>query len=317
MKSPLLRVFNLQPKSFLPSFWIMKSRTNQANYINFKLLFFMKKYVWFVLLLFIFSCKGEYSNEPVPENSRISGALNGFSNDAEYDIVPPPAASEVILEQKLIREAYLRFQTKNIDTTFQNITSYVKRNGGFIQNDRSDKSYNQLTRTLIVRIPVKNFNTVVNDIDKDVAYFDSKNISSRDVTEEFIDLEARLKAKRTLEERYLQILSKAKNVKEILDIERELSKIREEIEAKQGRLKYLENKVSMSTLTIEFYKITAETGVTISYGSKVWNALKSGFDGVSTFFLFLLNIWPFLIIVTILTYYIRKKWKKARSKKES
>jgi len=276
----------------------------------------MKKYVWFVLLVFIFSCREESSREPFSESSEMrTSGINGFV-DAEYDVVPP-SVPQPIVEQKLIREAYLRFQTQDIDTTFQNIASYVKRNGGFIQSDRSDKSYNQLTRTLIVRIPVKNFNTVVNDIDNDVEYFDSKNISSRDVTEEFIDLEARLKAKRTLEERYLQILSKAKNVKEILDIERELSKIREEIEAKQGRLKYLENKVSMSTLTIEFYKTSGETGVTVSYGSKMWNAIKSGFDGTSTFFLFLLNIWPFLIIVTILTYYIRKKWKKSRSKKES
>lgn len=273
----------------------------------------MKKYVWFVLSLFTFSCGDENSGNA----SREFAITENLLADTEYDVAPsPPEAVQAVVEQKLIREAYLRFQTQNIDTTFKNISAYVKRSGGYIQNDRSDKSYNQLTRTLIVRIPNKNFNKVVNDIDNDVEYFDSKNISSRDVTEEFIDLEARLKAKKTLEERYLQLLTKAKNVKEILDIERELSKIREEIEAKQGRLKYLENKVSMSTLTIEFYKITSNTGVTVSYGSKMWNAVKSGFDSMSSFFLFLLNIWPFLIIVIILTYYIRKKWKKSRSKKE-
>lgn len=93
----------------------------------------------------------------------------------------------------------------------------------------------------------------------------------------------------------------------MIEIERELSNIREEIESRQGRLKYLNDKVSLSTLNVEFYKITAETGVTTSYGRKMWNALRSGFNALSVFFLGLINIWPFIIIILIAVYFIRKQ----------
>ena len=225
-----------------------------------------------------------------------------------YDIAPQTA------KQKLIKESFLRFQTQDLDKTYQYIIQYVKQNNGFIQDDNSSKSYNHVSRHLIIRVPTTTFQKTIDSISKHVEYYDTKRISSKDVTEEFIDLEARLKAKRTLEKRYLELLSKAKTVKEILEIERELSSIREAIEAKQGRLKYLENKVSLSTLNIEFYKQTAESGVTVSYGSKMWNAIKSGFNGLSMFFLGILHIWPFILILVIL-FFILKRWLNKRQKK--
>ena len=109
------------------------------------------------------------------------------------------------------------------------------------------------------------------------------------------------------------LLKQAKNVKEILEIERELATIREEIEAKQGRLQYLQDRVSVSTVTIEFYKETSETGVTVSYGQKIVNALKGGWDGVSVFFLGLLYLWPLFvfafIIILVVRWFVRRKKK--------
>ncbi|WP_452227247.1 DUF4349 domain-containing protein [Lacinutrix cladophorae] len=253
---------------------------------------------------------------------------NSSSKESNYDYVE---TSEIVLEdmeaptqilktvpenmeQKLIKESYLRFQTQNLDKTYQKIISFVKQNNGFVQDDNSSKSYNTVTRNLVIRMPSKGFQKTIDSISNHVAFFDSKRISSKDVTEEFIDIEARLKAKKTLENRYLELLSKAKNVKEILEIERELSTIREAIEAKQGRLKYLQSKVSLSTLNIEFYKQTAESGVTISYGTKMGNAIKSGFNGISLFFLGVLHIWPFILILGIAIFFFRR-WLNKKNKK--
>lgn len=222
--------------------------------------------------------------------------------------------SDGTIQQKLIKESYLNFETQDLDKTYIFITGIIKQNGGFIQDDNSNKSYNRISRHLVVRLPSVEFQKTIDSISNYVDFFDTKRISSRDVTEEFIDIEARLKAKQTLEKRYLELLSKAKNVKEILDIERELSKIREEIEAKQGRLKYLKNKVSLSTINIEFYKLTAESGVTVSYGAKMLNAIKSGFNGISLFFLGILHIWPFILIVILLLFFIKRWIKKKQTK---
>ncbi|WP_299250481.1 DUF4349 domain-containing protein [uncultured Lacinutrix sp.] len=273
----------------------------------------MRVYLSIVVILILFGCHQEpsyYKND--------SGVLGLVNTSGDYEIEDTIEEMEVTYNmsvpketsQKIIKESYLEFETNDLDKTFDNIQRYVKQNNGVIQNDNASKNYNRSIRTLIVRVPTNGFQNTIDSISKSVEYFDSKSISSKDVTEEFIDLEARLGAKRVLETRYLQLLSKAKNVKEMLEIERELSSIREEIEAKQGRLKYLNNKVALSTINITFYKTTTSSKITQSYGSKMGKALKSGFNGLSYFFLGVLNIWPFLILLSIGIFFIRKWYKK-------
>lgn len=272
----------------------------------------MKTLLYFFIAVLPLMCS---SNRETDTNS---SAYDVASEDMVFDKAAAPnstmIASPEAFEQKIIQTSYLRFETQNLDKTYQQIVRFVKQNNGFIQNDNSNKSGNQISRNLEIRIPIANFQKTIDSISSHVSFFDSKNISARDVTEEYIDLEARLNTKQTLEKRYLELLSKAANVKDMLEIERELSNIREEIESKQGRIKYLQDQVSLSTLNVEFYKITTETGVTLSYGSKMWNAIKSGFNGLSLFFLGLLHIWPF-ILISIVVFFLIKRWLSKKNKK--
>lgn len=209
---------------------------------------------------------------------------------------------------KIIKTANLRFATTNIDDSFILIQKSAKQYKAIIQSDNIGKDYSSIYRNITLRIPNQYFDTFINEMSKGVNFFDRKEISSQDVSEEFVDIEARLKAKQTLEKSYLELLNKANKVSEILEIERELANIREEIEAKQGRLKYLQSRVSMSTITIQMYTEKAHgTGTTISYGTKMWNAIKSGFNGLSSFFLGILNIWPFILILAIVFFIVRRK----------
>jgi uncharacterized protein YktB (UPF0637 family) len=227
------------------------------------------------------------------------------------DYSESPNEKDKSIEQKIIRTGNLRFETDNLETTYEKIKIAVKKGKAFIQNDSEGKEYASVYRRITVRIPSENFDSFIKDISSGVDYFDNKEINSQDVTEEYIDIDARLKAKKKLENRYLELLAKATKMSEMLAIEAQLSAIREEIEAKEGQLRYMQNQVSLSTITIEFYKTVAEeSGVTISYGAKVWNAVKSGFYGISSFFLGLLEIWPFIIIAIALFYFIRKRFKK-------
>lgn len=216
--------------------------------------------------------------------------------------------SEIPDNTKIIKTANLRFATSNIDESYALIQKNAKTYHAIIQNDNSGKDYYSIYRNVTIRIPNQHFDAFINDLSKGVSFFDRKEISARDVTEEFVDIEARLKAKQTLEKRYLELLNKANKVSEILEIERELANIREEIEAKQGRLKYLQSRVSMSTISIEMYTEKAKgTGTTVSYGTKMWNAIKSGFNGLSSFFLGILHVWPFILILAVVIFFIRRK----------
>jgi lipid II:glycine glycyltransferase (peptidoglycan interpeptide bridge formation enzyme) len=124
-----------------------------------------------------------------------------------------------------------------------------------------------------------------------------------------------MKSKKKLEERYIQLLNKANKVSEMLEIEEKLAEIREEIEAKEGQLKYLENRISMSTIAIEMYTLDpSESGTTDSYGSKIWNSIKEGFNGLSNFLLSIISIWPFILIFVGIYIWIRKRFLNKRNK---
>jgi hypothetical protein len=240
---------------------------------------------------------------PAKEESTASSLYN--KSDA------PKEDDSKVIEQKIIKTGDIKFETNDLGATYTQMVTAVKKHKAIIQNDIEGNEYGSIFRKIIVRVPSKNFDVFLSDISKGVAYFDNKEISSQDVTEEYIDIDARLKAKKVLETRYLELLKKANKVSEMLEIEAQLSAIREEIEAKEGQLRYMQSQISMSTITIEFYKTVAnEGGATISYGSKIWNAITSGFNSISSFFIGLLSIWPFLIILAVIVHFIRKRFKK-------
>lgn len=224
-----------------------------------------------------------------------------------------PGKPQSDISQKIIKKASLRFETNDLESTFTQIQKAIITNKGTVQNDSEGKDYDNIYRNLTVRVPSQNFDTFLKSISEGVSYFERKEISSDDVTEQYIDLNSRLKTKRKLEERYLQILQKATKISEILEIEKQISTIREEIEAKESQLKYLESRVSESVITIEFYKTIAEKeGVKISYGSKIWIAIKGGFFSLSEFLISLISVWPFIIVFCVLAYFIRKRFKRKK-----
>ena len=266
-----------------------------------------------LLVLPLMCSKAESSNDYAME------AVEAVEDVASYDLVSEEKSSnfiqnndiEVSQNTKIIKTANLRFATNDINESFDLIKKNIIKYKAIVQNDNTGKDYNSIYRNITLRVPNIYFDSFIAELGKGVSYFDRKEISSQDVSEEFVDLQARLKAKQTLEKRYLELLSKANKVSEILEIEKELANIREEIEAKQGRLQYLQSRVSMSTIIIEMYTEKAEgTGTTVSYGSKMWNAIKSGFNGLSSFFLGILHIWPFILILALVFILLRKKLRK-------
>lgn len=279
----------------------------------------MKKILFSLLVIIsLAGCKqnaevsGEVATEAVtvseinlPPKEKYETSEN-VSDSANEQITAEPA-----ITPKIIKNCNLRFETSDLEATFDQIAKTVAKNKANIQNDTQGTEYNNVFRSIVVRVPSENFDALLADVSQGVSYFDLKEISSDDVTEEYIDIDARLKTKKVLETRYFELLKKAVKISEIIEIEKQLSAIREEIESKEGQLKYLQNKVSMSTVSIHFYKTTAQkSGATVSFGTKIINAIVSGFNGISSFFIWLIEIWPFMLILVAIIYFIRKKFKK-------
>jgi predicted nuclease with TOPRIM domain len=106
------------------------------------------------------------------------------------------------------------------------------------------------TGYITIRVSQKNFYLAIERIER-LGEVKNNNIKSEDVTEQYIDLKARLENAQREEKILLDFLNKAMNVKDMLEIEKELSRIREQIEYYTGQLKYLESRIDYSTITIE------------------------------------------------------------------
>src|SRR5690606_33932580 len=164
------------------------------------------------------------------------------------------------VERKLIKEGRVEFETNNLNTTRKSVFEAVNKYKGYVSSDQEFKSPGRKSNTVVIRIPADNFDNLLKDATQGVEKFECKEINVKDVTEEFLDIHARLKTKKERENRFLDILIQAKSVTEILEIEKQIGELRSEIESIEGRLKYLQDRVSLSTLTLTFYEsIPADT----------------------------------------------------------
>jgi hypothetical protein len=246
--------------------------------------------------------------------------------DANYEIAADIASLEAPTEKAaqsveesaqqnrmLIRNGRLEFETDDLARTADNIQTAIQTHKGYVGSEQSHNYGTRQSTTLNVRIPAASFETFIQDISKGVERFDTKDISARDVTEEFLDVEARLKNKKELELRYQEILKQAKNVKEILEIERELNTLRSDIESMEGRLKYLQNQVSLSSIQITYYKeLTKKT----AFGQKFAQGFRSGWTNLIWFLVGLVNIWPFLLLLGLGVFGLRRYLRNKKLKKQ-
>jgi hypothetical protein len=242
------------------------------------------------------------TDNPVEFSSDSNSALQSIQE------APPTeqAASDAdIAERKIIREGDLYFECRDITETDAFLKNETKKLKGFISNESSSSYEERTEKRLTIRIPTDRLDPLIQKIQDHALKIENINIRSEDVTEQFIDVEARLKTKKELEIRYTELLKDARTVDEILGLERELANVRGEIESMQGRLNYLSDRVSLSTLNVSFY---VEGERAFGFISKLKDGIKNGWTNLQWFLVFLVNLWPFfLIFAAVLFLILRKK----------
>lgn len=206
------------------------------------------------------------------------------------------------VERKLTKNGSIRFKTRNMDKSKQEIVAAVKELKGYISNDKVSEYGNDLVNRMIIRIPSEGTDEFLAQLEKIADKIESKNISVNDVTEQFIDLQARIKTKKEVEARYIELLNKANNVSEVLQIEQEIGNIRTTIESAEGRLQYLTNQVAFSTIEVEFYISSPQAG----FWKKMGNAFKNGWDGFLTLLIGIVNLWAVILFVVLVIWIVRR-----------
>jgi len=153
-------------------------------------------------------------------------------------------------EQRIIKNGNITAKVDNAEETAKNISELATRYEGFVQSSNIYESETGAkSGTVIIRVPVASFEAAFAEIKTLATQVVSESVSGQDVTEEYVDLQSRLKNKRAEEAQYLDILKQAYTVEDILMVTERLSWVRQEIERLEGRLNYLENLTDMSTIT--------------------------------------------------------------------
>lgn len=221
---------------------------------------------------------------------------------------PSEEKSAVPVEIKLIKTGTLEFQTSDLGNTYQRVRQAAQTYAGFLSNESTSNEYDRIVQHITIRVPSRNFDKLVEAVSKGVEHFDVRSIEAVDVTEEFVDAQARLKTKKQVELRYQDLLKRANKISEILEIERQIGELRAEIESIEGRLRYLNNRVDYSTLDVSFYKKMAEHRVVEE--NRFGRAFRNGWDGLVALIIGLTSIWPFLIIFGGGGYLLWRRWRR-------
>ena len=167
---------------------------------------------------------------------------------------PRPAADfglAPLEERMIISRASLSLVVKDVERSLEEIRAIVEGLGGYVVSSNSWYEREQLRARLTVRVPAKELDAALERFKALAIEVERESISGEDVTEEYTDLEARLRNLEAAEKQLLKIMEQAEETEDVLAVYRELVNIRGQIEQTKGRMQYLERMSAMATIDLD------------------------------------------------------------------
>ena len=210
--------------------------------------------------------------------------------------------------RKIIRNGNLTLEVASPGDTQPKIVSIAESHQGFVvtseatQRTADDKTKPEITVNLIVRVPASQFNQVMEEIRAVGTRKIQEKVTGQDVTEEFMDVEARIKNQKALELQFLEIMKRAGKVDDALSVQTQLAQVRTEIEKLEGRRRFLENQASLSTINVTLQPPTQIVNAT-GFWYSVKTAFSDGVDVAATIVLFLIRtivgLLPIMVLIVL------------------
>ena len=177
---------------------------------------------------------------------------------------PLPSVSAADVSNMVIRTATASIEVDSLETAVAELRQLATRVGGYVGGAGVATGKNQLRQAFIeLKVPAGRFDEVVAGL-RPMGRLESVNVNAQDVGEEYVDVTARIDNARRLEQRLIGLLAtRTGKLKDVLDVEQTLARVREEIERYEGRIRYLRAHIAMSTLNVTLHEplpIVAATG---------------------------------------------------------
>ncbi|MBS8263280.1 DUF4349 domain-containing protein [Mesobacillus boroniphilus] len=250
----------------------------------------------------------------------------GFSEDnsAGEESKEEGQASQEIDEsasqRMVIYNAEMDIRVESFEKARNALENKAKEYKGYIVQSNSNRyDGEQQSGTMTFRIPQEHFHAFLNDAEGLSVQVNNRHVSGQDVTEEYVDLESRLKSKKAVEARLLDFMKQAQKTEDLLKISSDLADVQEQIEQIAGRKKFLENQTALSTVTISLQENEVPVPKIDNDSLNTWQKIKKQFaDNInillaagSGIIVFLIGNLPILLlvgaIVAAIIYFVRKK----------
>ncbi len=241
--------------------------------------------------------------------ARSESASYGYSADAGSGL------DDTGVDRKIVRTGSMTIEVTDIGKSQVDIGDIANRYQGYVVSSNLNADKDQPRGFISFRVPADKFNDAMAKVRELAVKVNYENTNSQDVTEQYTDLKAQLSNYEATEAQYLELLKKADNVKDMLEVQRELSNVRGNIERIKGRMQYLERTSDTSLIEVTLTK-------SMPIGESTWDisgVFKGAVDGLIAFGKVLLSvlIWllvfsPVWIIVLVVIFVIRRRSKAKR-----
>lgn len=264
-----------------------------------------------VLLCLLLLVAGCGTGENLSPSNELSIPANPASHRTSTQRTPHDLYANG--KAKLIKTSNYRFEVEDMNQATEAIETALTKYPAYISDSKLSFESTRIENRITIRILNEFFQDMLKDIDQHARLIIDRTITTDDVTKEFVDLESRLKTKREVQQRHTEILrKKAGTITELLEAEKKIGELQEEVEATISRINYLKDQVSYSTINLEFYQtinLQIASVETDSAADNFREALAAGWAGVVWFMLVIAYLWPLILlgIVTGAFYWFKKK----------
>jgi hypothetical protein len=190
-----------------------------------------------------------------PVEAQGEGSANQAIRQSPSAVDLGTSASGQIVPSMVIRNGQASVEVEKLDPAIVKLRQLATQLGGYVANSSMVGGRDQVpTATLELKIPAQRFDQAISGLST-LGKVESVNATAEDIGEEFVDITARVTNARRLEERLIELLAnRTGRLQDVLSVERELARVREEIERYEGRLRYLKTRVAVSTLSVTVHE---------------------------------------------------------------
>ncbi|WP_322510484.1 DUF4349 domain-containing protein, partial [Chloroflexus sp.] len=245
------------------------------------------------------------AQQPAAAPATSSGAATGIEASGGSANAPANAPAETNQLQyglrMVILTANLVIEVDSVDQAEAKLRDAVDRVGGYILRVRTTGEGNQKTSYISFRVPFEHFERVLADVEGVAQRVISRTVDGEDVTEQYVDLESRLRNLEATYARLTALLERSGTLEETLRLNQEISSVQGQIEQVKGRMRYLEQNVNYSTITVELRPILPTPTPTPEPPKEKegWNPSKVLSEQVALLMTFIQNIINILIVLGV------------------